>query len=48
MQQLQAALADPALHRDGDQVRETLKAFEETRTCLAELYEHWEEALELN
>ena len=45
---LQTALADPALHRDGERVRETLQAFEDARSQLAQLYEHWEEALELN
>ncbi|HUG93456.1 MAG TPA: ABC-F family ATP-binding cassette domain-containing protein [Planctomycetaceae bacterium] len=48
VEELQAALADSALHRDGDRVRETLKSFEDARSKLAELYEHWEEAVELN
>jgi len=48
IEQLQAQLGDPELHRDGDRVKETLQEFEETKQRLEELYEHWEEALELN
>jgi len=48
VQQLQNDLATPEVHRDGERARETLAAFEETRQRLDELYEHWEEAVELN
>ena len=34
--------------RDGDKVKETTRVFEETKVRLAQLYEHWEEAVELN
>jgi ATP-binding cassette subfamily F protein 3 len=45
---LQSSLADPEVHRDGERAKEALQAFEATRARLAELYEHWEEAVELN
>ncbi len=45
---LEARLASPDLYRDGDKVKETTKTFEETKAHLARLYEHWEEAVELN
>jgi ATP-binding cassette subfamily F protein 3 len=48
MTKLEIELADPVLHRDGNRVRETVQAFEETKSRLAQLYEHWEEAVELN
>jgi ATP-binding cassette subfamily F protein 3 len=41
-------LASPDLYRDGERVKETTRAFEETRARLQQLYEHWEEAVELN
>lgn len=46
--ELEARLASPELYRDGDKVKETTRAFEETKARLAQLYEHWEEAVELN
>jgi ATP-binding cassette subfamily F protein 3 len=46
--ELEALLGTPDLYRDGDKVKETTKAFEETKARLQQLYEHWEEALELN
>ncbi|HKI36584.1 MAG TPA: ABC-F family ATP-binding cassette domain-containing protein [Gemmataceae bacterium] len=45
---LEEQMASPELYRDGDKVKETTKAFEETKAELAQLYEHWEEAVELN
>ncbi len=45
---LQTELATPSVLRDGVRARETRLAYEETEARLAELYEHWEEALELN
>jgi ATP-binding cassette, subfamily F, member 3 len=46
--QLEVDLADPDVHRNGFRVKETVQAFEETKARLAQLYEHWEEAVELN
>jgi ATP-binding cassette subfamily F protein 3 len=46
--ELEARLASPELYRDGEKVKETTRAFEETKARLAQLYEHWEEAVELN
>ncbi|MSR57612.1 MAG: ABC transporter ATP-binding protein [Planctomycetaceae bacterium] len=48
LQELQAALADPDIYRDGPRVKETKEQFEELEKRLRELYEHWEEAVELN
>jgi ATP-binding cassette subfamily F protein 3 len=45
---LERLLASPELYRDGDKVKETTRAFEETKARLAQLYEQWEEAVELN
>jgi ATP-binding cassette subfamily F protein 3 len=46
--QLGEQLASPDLYRDGEKVKQATQAFEETKTRLAQLYEHWEEAVELN
>lgn len=46
--QLERLLASPDLYRDGDKVKQTMQAFEETKAKLPPLYEHWEEAVELN
>jgi ATP-binding cassette subfamily F protein 3 len=48
LRQLEELLATPELYRDGDKVKQTTRAFEETRARLQQLYEHWEEAVELN
>jgi ATP-binding cassette subfamily F protein 3 len=48
LRELEQLLASPDLYRDGDKVKETTKAFEETKAGLQQLYEHWEEAVELN
>lgn len=45
---LEALLASGDLYRDGDKVKETMQAFEETKANLKHMYEHWEEAVELN
>ncbi len=45
---LEQLLASPELYRDGEKVKETTRAFEETQETLRQLYERWEEALELN
>jgi ATP-binding cassette subfamily F protein 3 len=48
LHELEQLLASPELYRDGDRVKQTTKAFEEAKAALAQLYEHWEEAVELN
>jgi ATP-binding cassette subfamily F protein 3 len=45
---LERLLASPDLYRDGEKVKETTREFEETKARLHQLYEHWEEAVELN
>jgi ATP-binding cassette subfamily F protein 3 len=45
---LEAALASPDLYRVGGKVQETTQAFEDAKVKLKHLYEHWEEAVELN
>jgi ATP-binding cassette subfamily F protein 3 len=45
---LEAALADGDLYRDQTKARETLAVFEQAKARLQQLYEHWEEAVELN
>jgi ATP-binding cassette subfamily F protein 3 len=41
-------MASPDLYRDGERVKETTREFEETKARVQQLYEHWEEAVELN
>jgi ATP-binding cassette subfamily F protein 3 len=48
LRELERLMASPDLYRDGERVKETTKAFEETKGELQRLYEHWEEAVELN
>ncbi len=48
LRELEHALASPDLYRDGEKVKETMRGFEETKARLAQLYEHWEEVVELN
>jgi ATP-binding cassette subfamily F protein 3 len=45
---LESALADGELYRDATKVRETMESFEDAKVRLQQLYEHWEEAVELN
>jgi hypothetical protein len=45
---LHAALASPEVLRDGERVRQTTSELQEQQQALATLYEHWEEAAELN
>jgi ATP-binding cassette, subfamily F, member 3 len=45
---LEKLLASSELYRDGDKVKETMHDFETTKESLKQLYEHWEEAIELN
>jgi ATP-binding cassette subfamily F protein 3 len=46
--ELEQLMASPELYRDGERVKETTREFEETKARLLQLYEHWEEAVELN
>jgi ATP-binding cassette subfamily F protein 3 len=46
--ELEQLLASPDLYRDGDKVKQTTRDFEETKTRLQQLYEHWEEAVEFS
>ncbi|MDA0831831.1 MAG: ABC-F family ATP-binding cassette domain-containing protein [Planctomycetota bacterium] len=41
-------LANPEYHRDGQRLREITSTYEQAKEELAQLYEHWEEAMELN
>jgi ATP-binding cassette subfamily F protein 3 len=45
---LEVKLASPDLYREGGRVHEIMQAFEDAKVILKELYEHWEEAVELN
>ncbi len=48
MRELERRLSAAELYRDGEKVKETMQDFEETKAALKQLYEHWEEAVELN
>ncbi len=48
LQEIEQRLASPDIYSDKAKVQETTQLFEETKTKLAQLYEHWEEAVELN
>ncbi len=48
VRELEARMASPDLYRDGDKVKETTRAFDEAKARLQQLYERWEEAVELN
>jgi ATP-binding cassette subfamily F protein 3 len=41
-------LADPSVHKDPHRMLSVTQLYEETRQALERLYEHWEEAVELN
>ena len=45
---LQCELAEPRVLRDGQRVRELKAQLEAEQSTLKALYEHWEEAAELN
>jgi ATP-binding cassette subfamily F protein 3 len=45
---LEAALQSPDVYRDATRVRDTMGDLEKTKDALALLYQHWEEAVELN
>jgi len=46
--ELEAALLTSAVYTDGKKVTATMRALEEAKNKLALLYQHWEEAVELN
>jgi ATP-binding cassette subfamily F protein 3 len=46
--ELEARLAAPEIYRDATLVKETMTDFEDAKDRLKTLYEHWEEAVELN
>ena len=48
LREVEQQLASPDLYRDGDKVKETTIQFEELKQRIKQLYEHWEEAVELN
>src|SRR5262245_21879819 len=48
LKELEERMASPDLYRDGERVKQTTRAFEDTKARLQELYAHWEEAVELN
>jgi ATP-binding cassette subfamily F protein 3 len=48
LKKLHATLAEPATHRDGGQVRRIKAEIAEEQEALSTLYEHWDEAAELN
>jgi ATP-binding cassette subfamily F protein 3 len=48
VEQLHDALASPDVLRDGDRVKEATAELQQQQDTLAILYEHWEEAAELN
>ena len=48
LHELEMLMASPELYRDGERVKETTSAFEAAKERLKQLYEHWEEAVELN
>jgi ATP-binding cassette subfamily F protein 3 len=45
---LEAALQSPDVYRDATRLRDTMSDLEKTKDALALLYQHWEEAVELN
>src|SRR5262249_43711005 len=48
LREVEKLLASPDLYRDGDKVKDATRDFEEVKQQLQQLYEHWEEAVELN
>ena len=45
---LEAAMQTPDVYKDATRVRDTMTELEKTKNALALLYQHWEEAVELN
>ncbi|MFO0901808.1 MAG: ABC-F family ATP-binding cassette domain-containing protein [Pirellulales bacterium] len=48
LEELQQQLVSPDVLRDGRRVKEVTAEIEQQQQTIAQLYEHWEEALELN
>jgi protein subunit release factor A len=48
IEQLHQALASPDVLRDGEKVRQAKAELDNQQQHLSTLYEHWEEACELN
>lgn len=48
VKELEQTLASPELYREGARVLEITQAFEDAKIKLKQLYDHWEEAIELN
>jgi ATP-binding cassette subfamily F protein 3 len=48
LREIEKLLASPDLYREGDKVKDVTRDFEEVKVQLQQLYEHWEEAVELN
>jgi ATP-binding cassette subfamily F protein 3 len=46
--ELEGRLASPDIYKDHSLVKETMQDFEDAKDRLKTLYEHWEEAVELN
>ncbi|HEX3148462.1 MAG TPA: ABC-F family ATP-binding cassette domain-containing protein [Gemmataceae bacterium] len=46
--ELEARMVSPEIYRDANLVKETMADFEDAKDRLKVLYEHWEEAVELN
>ena len=45
---LEVAMQTPEVYKDATRVRDTMNDLEKTKNALALLYQHWEEAVELN
>ena len=45
---LEAALQTPDVYKDAARLRDTLADLDAAKDALARLYQHWEEAVELN
>jgi ATP-binding cassette subfamily F protein 3 len=45
---LEAALQTPDVYKDATKLRDTMRELEASKDALARLYQHWEEAVELN
>lgn len=45
---LETSMQTPDVYKDATRVRDTMKELEQTKDVLARLYQHWEEAVELN
>jgi ATP-binding cassette subfamily F protein 3 len=48
IEELHEQLATPEVLRDGDRVKSIKAEIDDQKAALVQLYEHWEEALELN